>query len=234
MSKIKIEKIPEVPPAPVQDPEKWLEINTFKCPFGRISPEACKKLRERPYAYGTLIRKENGGYSVPDRTKVRPPVCENCEVYEKLAKEVYEKRRKYFINLENLKKAREKLHSYKEKGLKIEKYRPKTGLKIKKCNLCGFSKEIYKFGLCKNCYKKYEKEILKSYEEIERKGIYKKERHLLIFCKFCKQLGKHKAFGICNKCYKKLRKHSNLKSFLNKNKVGSNLAQNKMKAKNRY
>ena len=96
MSELK--EVKPIPPIPVQDPKKWLEINTFECPFGRISPEACKKLRERPFSYGTLIRKENGGYSVPNRTKIRPPVCEKCEKYEELAKEVYEKRRKYIVN----------------------------------------------------------------------------------------------------------------------------------------
>lgn len=60
------------------DIEQWLKQNTFQCALGRVSPEQCEALRERPRFSETLGMRR----MVP----VMPRECENCtEWQEKIA-----------------------------------------------------------------------------------------------------------------------------------------------------
>jgi transposase len=82
-------KVEKVPPVKVNDPITWLAINTFECPLGRIAPEKCEEMRKRPTARDVME-----GRAAPG-SPLKLHCCENCTEWEKLALEVYEKRKKY-------------------------------------------------------------------------------------------------------------------------------------------
>jgi len=108
--------------------DKWLEINTFECPMGRVSPETCQKLRQRP-TVSDLMNGKAGG-----TIYLRPTPCINCTDWERLAQEVYKKRKKF--------------QEKKEKQQEGEM--PKKII----CPECGQEKPHYARGLCRRCYDK--------------------------------------------------------------------------------
>ncbi|RKX58172.1 MAG: hypothetical protein DRP29_07110 [Thermodesulfobacteriota bacterium] len=124
-------------PVKIDDLNKWVEINTFECPIGRITPEACEELRKR------LTAKEwmnNPGKSFTAEKKNQPlkfDCCVNCKDYEKLTQEVYQKR------LEFIKKQEEEKMPQKKKNEKIII-----------CPMCGEKRPYYARGLCRSCYDK--------------------------------------------------------------------------------
>lgn len=65
--------------------EEWQKANTFLCPhgLGRISPETCKALRNRPDSCSWTV-----GSCLP-----RPKQCEKCREYKALCKVVEIKRK---------------------------------------------------------------------------------------------------------------------------------------------
>jgi len=109
----------EIPPVPLEEAEKWLEINTFECPFGRVSPETCMKLRARPTLREWL---KNGAHG--KNPELRPECCEKCTQYKKLWKEVYEKRSKFYAKQKqkNKKEVTEMAEkkSQRKKGPKVQ------------------------------------------------------------------------------------------------------------------
>jgi len=126
----------KVLPVNVEDKELWLKINTFQCKYGRFSPEACEKLRERAEQLSSAKK-------IDEKTYLTKPIyCKECKEWKKLSEEVYEKRRKY---LEQLKAQSEK---------KFKKTEKKKNIKIIICPLCKKEKRLYARGLCAACYDK--------------------------------------------------------------------------------
>ena len=118
--------------------DKWLEINTFECPMGRISPETCQKLRQRP-TVSDLMNGKAGG-----TTHLRPTPCINCTDWERLAQEVYEKRKKF----------QEEIAKQKEEKQEVKMAETK---RIIVCPECGQKKPYYARGLCHTCYDRLRK-----------------------------------------------------------------------------
>lgn len=56
------------------DAEQWLEQNTFRCAIGRVSPETCKALRERP-----VFDPER-----PGAGPYKPAKCMECTEWRKM------------------------------------------------------------------------------------------------------------------------------------------------------
>jgi len=92
-----------VPPVKVESPDLWLEINTFRCPYGRITPEECEKLRSRPSAKEYFRNRKSVLKVQKGKVLLKPLVCEECMEWQKLAIEVYEKR-KLFLEEQKQKK----------------------------------------------------------------------------------------------------------------------------------
>lgn len=128
----------KVPPVNVEDKELWLKINTFQCKYGRFSPEACEKLRERAEQLSSAKK-------IDDKTYLTKSICcKSCKEWKELSEEVYEKRRKYL----------EQLKARNEKEVKGEKKKKKRSIKIIVCPLCKKEKRLYARGLCPACYDK--------------------------------------------------------------------------------
>ena len=128
----------KVPPVNVEDKELWLEINTFQCKYGRFSPEACEKLRERAEQLSSAKK-------IDDKTYLTKSICcKGCKEWKKLSEEVYEKRRRYL----------EQLKAQSEKEAKEEKRKKKKNVKMIICPLCKKEKKLYARGLCAACYDK--------------------------------------------------------------------------------
>ena len=79
----------KVPPVKAEDPEKWKEVNTFECEFGRVSPEECERLRKR------MSFEEWVNEGSPIGVLIKPEVCERCRKWKELAEKTYEKRKNY-------------------------------------------------------------------------------------------------------------------------------------------
>ena len=128
----------KVPPVNVEDKELWLEINTFQCKYGRFSPEACEKLRERAEQLSSAKKIDEKTYLT------KPFCCKECREWKKLSEEVYEKRKRYL----------EQLKTQNEKKIKKEERKKKKNVKIIICPLCKKEKRLYARGLCAACYDK--------------------------------------------------------------------------------
>jgi len=76
-----------------KDIEKWIEVNTFVCRFGRVTPEVCKKLRERPTLREAMTKRKDVVRLSDGTLLTRPRCCEECTEWREKAKEVAEKRR---------------------------------------------------------------------------------------------------------------------------------------------
>jgi len=120
--------------------DKWLEINTFECPMGRVSPETCQKLRQRPTTKEWLKSSGQSFTGEKIMQPLKPTCCENCKEWERLAQEVYQKRQKFY---EEMKKQEEEKMPQKKKSEKIIV-----------CPMCGEKKPYYARGLCRSCYDK--------------------------------------------------------------------------------
>ena len=105
-----------VPPVDVDDVDKWMEINTFVCRFGRVSPEQCEKLRARPTVKEWI--KEKG---ISEKTRLKPFVCEECSEWELLCQMVYEKRKKFYEKLKKQEKEGREMAEKKSKNTKAKR-----------------------------------------------------------------------------------------------------------------
>jgi len=74
--------------------KEWLRENTFNCAFGRVSPEICQKLRERPTLREIMLGQRKDYIRLTDGTYVtRPRVCEECKEWRALIEMVRKRRR---------------------------------------------------------------------------------------------------------------------------------------------
>ena len=85
--------------------ERWLEVNTFECPVGRVSPEQCARNRGKPSLreYNRLgdrarLRRKYPHWKGPEEG-FRPTACEVCRDWERLCREVEERRRREDLDL---------------------------------------------------------------------------------------------------------------------------------------
>ena len=105
-----------VPPVKVDDVDKWMEINTFVCRFGRVSPEDCERLRARPTMKEWI--KEGGKGENP---KIKPSACEECYEWQLLCQMVYEKRKKFYEKLKKQEKEGREMAEKRGKNTKAKK-----------------------------------------------------------------------------------------------------------------
>jgi len=124
-------------PVKINDLNKWIEINTFECHIGRITPEACQALRERPTAKEWLNSSGKSFTAEKINQLLKPTCCINCKDYEKFTQEVYKKRAEF------IKKQEEEEMPQKKKSEKIIV-----------CPMCGEKRLYYARGLCRSCYDK--------------------------------------------------------------------------------
>jgi hypothetical protein len=106
----------KIEPVSMEDVEKWMEINTFVCRFGRVSPEQCEKLRARPTLKEWIEGKVKG-----ENLKFKPRVCEECYEWELLCQMVYEKREKFYEELKKQEKEGREMAEKKSKNTKAKR-----------------------------------------------------------------------------------------------------------------
>ena len=106
----------KIEPVSVEDVEKWMEINTFVCRFGRVSPEECERLRARPTMKEWI--KEGGKGENP---KIKPSACEECYEWQLLCQMVYEKRKKFYEKLKKQEKEGREMAEKRGKNTKAKK-----------------------------------------------------------------------------------------------------------------
>ena len=80
----------KVKPVNIDILDLWFEINTFQCSYGRLTPEMCEKLRQRP-----SIKEYVSGNRKNLKVPFKPACCEKCNEWKKLAEEVYKKRKEF-------------------------------------------------------------------------------------------------------------------------------------------
>ena len=165
----------------------WQEVNTFRCPNGqgRISPEACAELRQRPDW-------DSSGCAPHEQwmPKQRPPACRRCTEWERLAEEVRARRAAHSSQL-IADSSRLTADSEREEGKTVvgsrrsevgkrkpsKKERMGMGQAIIDCLLCE-AEDVPNFsrGLCASCYHKVPKSKRSSYTL--EKGQAKREERL--------------------------------------------------------
>ncbi len=145
--------------------KKWMEMNTFECSLGRVTPEMCEQLRKRP-SLSEIINKKFSIKALPDGTVLpdgtyltKPAVCEQCKDWEKLAKQVYERRKRNQVCAVCKKPIKQSKNALIVKGIYFHRgcyYRHKQV----KCAYCRCKNRILKGELvidegwfCENCGK---------------------------------------------------------------------------------
>jgi len=168
----------KIPVIKTTSEEVFLEINTFECALGRVTPEFCEKVRSRkPVEIGL---RDNHKRFLKD---TRPIPCILCQDFEVLAKQVYKKRQEFLKYLKGLIQKEIQKRDVEEK---------KTGEKAKdkhrQCKNCGEIKRIVAKGLCKACYNR--------------------QYVTMIQCSVCGQIKPVyvKSLQICSACYRKLKR----------------------------